>query len=144
METELSITCRGLGQARGHQSSKAAPSQESPSSCCLSKQPCVPKEWQDPSVALGKAGSNSRTQGSERVGTPARPAVSQHGGSPAPECCDAQEVKGWAKQGFGQQPAFPKSLRELAAPPAFRAHIATYHKPVCSAQAPGMAQSKAR
>lgn len=47
---------------------------------------------------------------------------------------------------LGQKPAFPNtSLRELAAfSPAFKAHIATYHKPICldNAKAADMAQSK--
>lgn len=55
------------------------------------------------------------------------------------------EVSVKSSRVLGQQLSFPKmSLRELAAfSPAFRAHIATYHKPICSGntKAAGMTQS---
>lgn len=56
------------------------------------------------------------------------------------------KVAAKASRMLGQKPAFPNtSLRELAAfSPAFKAHIATYHKPICldNAKAADMAQSK--
>lgn len=73
-------------------------------------QPCMPKERQDPSGALGKGGSNSQAQGSDMGEHPSLPGHDPARGSPAPECCDAQEVKGSAKasKGLASSQPFPR------------------------------------